>query len=43
LTQKAPTCSRWPSTREELIEEQLRLAALDPEPWRFEPGASTRP
>jgi deoxyribonuclease V len=28
----------WPSTPEELIEEQLRLAALDPEPWRFEPG-----
>jgi deoxyribonuclease V len=28
-----------PRTREELIEEQLRLAALEPEPWRFEPGA----
>jgi hypothetical protein len=25
--------------REELIEEQLRLAALEPEPWRFNPGA----
>src|SRR5512133_1297191 len=32
-------CSRWPGTREELIEEQLRLAALEHEPWRFEPGA----
>jgi deoxyribonuclease V len=32
-------CSHWPGTREELIEEQLRLAALDPAPWRFEPGA----
>jgi deoxyribonuclease V len=32
----------WPVTREELIEEQLRLAALDPEPWRFEPGAPVR-
>jgi deoxyribonuclease V len=29
----------WPGTREELIEEQLRLAALELEPWRFEPGA----
>jgi deoxyribonuclease V len=29
----------WPGTREELIEEQLRLAALEPEPWRFDPGA----
>jgi deoxyribonuclease V len=29
----------WPLTREELIEEQLRLATLDPESWRFEPGA----
>jgi deoxyribonuclease V len=29
----------WPRTREELIEEQLRLAALEPEPWRFEQGA----
>jgi deoxyribonuclease V len=29
----------WPDTREELIEEQVRLAALEPEPWRFEPGA----
>jgi deoxyribonuclease V len=25
--------------REELIEEQLRLAALDPMPWRLKPGA----
>jgi deoxyribonuclease V len=32
-------CSHWPGSREELIEEQLRLAALKPEPWRFEPGA----
>jgi deoxyribonuclease V len=32
-------CSRWPGTREELVEEQLRLAALEPAPWRFEPGA----
>jgi deoxyribonuclease V len=29
----------WPRTREELIEEQLRLAALDPEPWHLEPEA----
>jgi deoxyribonuclease V len=29
----------WPRTREELIEEQRRLAALDPPPWQFEPGA----
>lgn len=29
----------WPRTREELIEEQLRLGALEPAPWRFEPGA----
>jgi deoxyribonuclease V len=29
----------WPRTREELIEEQLRLAELEPEPWHFEPGA----
>jgi deoxyribonuclease V len=29
----------WPQTREELIEEQRRLGALEPEPWRFEPGA----
>ncbi len=29
----------WPRTREELIEEQLRLAALDPPLWHFEPGA----
>jgi deoxyribonuclease V len=31
--------SAWPSTRGELIEEQLRLAALEPEPWQYEPGA----
>jgi deoxyribonuclease V len=31
--------SAWPQTREELIEEQLRLAALDPPPWQFPPGA----
>jgi deoxyribonuclease V len=30
---------KWPRTREELIEEQRRLAALDPPLWRFEPGA----
>jgi deoxyribonuclease V len=29
----------WPDTRELLIEEQRRLAALDPPPWRFAPGA----
>lgn len=29
----------WPLTREELIEEQERLAALQPGPWRFEPDA----
>jgi deoxyribonuclease V len=29
----------WPGTREELTEEQVRLAALDPMPWRLEPGA----
>lgn len=29
----------WPPTREELIEEQARLGALEPQPWRFEPGA----
>ena len=29
----------WPGTCEELIEEQVRLAALDPMPWRLEPGA----
>jgi hypothetical protein len=29
----------WPLTREELIEEQARLAALEPAPWRFEPAA----
>jgi deoxyribonuclease V len=32
-------CSDWPGSREELVEEQLRLAALDPPSWRFEPGA----
>jgi hypothetical protein len=31
--------SAWPQTREELIEEQLRLGALDPPPWRFTPEA----
>jgi deoxyribonuclease V len=29
----------WPRTREELIEEQRRLGALEPAPWRFERGA----
>jgi deoxyribonuclease V len=29
----------WPRTREELIEEQLLLATLVPEPWLFEPSA----
>jgi deoxyribonuclease V len=29
----------WPLTREELIEEQLRLAALAPATWQFEPEA----
>jgi deoxyribonuclease V len=29
----------WPLTREELIEEQGRLAALEPPPWRFDPRA----
>jgi deoxyribonuclease V len=29
----------WPLTREELIEEQERLAVLEPAPWRFEAGA----
>jgi deoxyribonuclease V len=32
-------CSRWRGTREELVEEQLRLAALEPAPWRLDPGA----
>jgi len=32
-------CSRWPGTREELVEEQLRLVALEPAPWRLDPGA----
>jgi deoxyribonuclease V len=32
-------CSHWPGSREELIEEQLRLAGLELAPWRFEPGA----
>jgi deoxyribonuclease V len=31
--------SAWPHTRDELIEEQLRLAALRPPRWRFEPEA----
>jgi deoxyribonuclease V len=31
--------SAWPQAREELIEEQLRLGALDPPPWQFGPGA----
>ena len=29
----------WPQKREELIEEQLRLAALDPALWQFAPRA----
>jgi deoxyribonuclease V len=29
----------WPHSREELIAEQSRLAALEPSPWRFEPDA----
>jgi deoxyribonuclease V len=29
----------WPRTREELIAEQRRLAALEPPRWRLEPGA----
>jgi deoxyribonuclease V len=29
----------WPRTREELIEEQLRLGALEPEPWRLDADA----
>jgi deoxyribonuclease V len=29
----------WTGTREELIEEQVRLAARDPTPWQLEPGA----
>jgi deoxyribonuclease V len=29
----------WPRTRDELIEEQLRLAALEPEPWQMDPRA----
>jgi deoxyribonuclease V len=32
-------CSRWPGTREELIEEQLRVGVLEPAPWQFEPAA----
>ena len=31
--------STWPSTPEELIAEQLRLAAARPEPWSPGPGA----
>jgi deoxyribonuclease V len=30
----------WPHTREELIEEQSRLAALEPTVWRFAPDAT---
>jgi deoxyribonuclease V len=30
----------WPDTCEELVDEQLRVGALDPAQWRFEPGAS---
>ncbi len=30
---------QWPRTRDELIDEQRRLAALDPPLWRFDPGA----
>jgi deoxyribonuclease V len=29
----------WPLTREELIVEQERLAALEPPPWHFDPRA----
>jgi deoxyribonuclease V len=29
----------WPRTREELTEEQLLLATLEPAPWLFEPDA----
>jgi deoxyribonuclease V len=29
----------WPGTREELLKRQVRLAALDPTPWRLEAGA----
>jgi deoxyribonuclease V len=31
--------SRWPRTRKELIEEQARLAVLEPARWRFAPDA----
>jgi deoxyribonuclease V len=31
--------SVWPHTREELIQEQSRLGALEPTTWRFEPDA----
>jgi deoxyribonuclease V len=31
--------STWPQTREKLIEEQLRLGALDPPLWQFVPEA----
>ena len=31
--------SAWPHTRDELIAEQLRLSALEPPLWRFDPGA----
>ena len=30
--------SAWPQTREELIEDQLRLGTLDAPPWQFAPG-----
>jgi deoxyribonuclease V len=29
----------WPRTSEELIAEQVRLGALEPPGWRFDPGA----
>jgi deoxyribonuclease V len=38
MGQYAPVLA-WPPTREELIEEQPRLAALGPAAWRFEPEA----
>jgi deoxyribonuclease V len=31
--------SGWPLTRDELMEEQLLLATLVPEPWLFDPSA----
>jgi deoxyribonuclease V len=33
------TPAQWPRTREELIEEQERLAALNPPPWHPDPNA----